>query len=277
MSLENNNSSESKRSLLKFIPSESAQRATNHYQNELIAKRFASKAVGTATDRREKNCVLKALRFANIPAGASILDCPCGAGRMLPVLKERGYKITGADVSASMVDQARLYAGPQGKNCLKEEDKLVVADVFNTGFADKYFDAVMCHRLFQYFNESRDRQLALNELRRISCGPIIVSFSCSWSIDHWWYTLRRFFHLTRRRKCESISPMIFIKDINSCGLEVQQWIATRPFISKRWYAVLAPISRHFTIHDRIRSYRDIIYAGGRAAMPLSALIGSMLL
>ena len=259
-------------------PSESVQRAINHYQHKQAAKRFALTVVGTATDRREKKCVIKALTLANIPAGASVLDCPCGAGRLLPTLKKWGYTVIGADVSASMVEEARRYVSTQGENCFDEKDELTVADVFNTGFNHKQFDGVICHRLFQYFSEPHERQLALNELRRISSGPIIVSFLCNWSIDAIAYTIRRALHLTRERSCKPISATTFAKDIRAAGLVVERWIAMRPFISKRWYAVLRPITAHSTVLDEIRPYRNIILAAiGRLAAPAVAALGMLLI
>jgi ubiquinone/menaquinone biosynthesis C-methylase UbiE len=261
-----------------FSQLESVQRATNHYQDKQKARRFASTVTGTATDRREKKCVTKALTLASIPAGASVLDCPCGAGRLLPLLKERGYRVTGADVSASMVEEARCYAGPQGQNCLDEKDELVVADVFNTGFDNKRFDAVICHRLFQYFSKPQERQLALKELRRVSSGPIIVSFLCNWSLDAITYKIRRALRITRQRSCKPISVTTFAKDIRACGLVVERWIAMRPFISKRWYAVLRPTTAPCTVLDRVLAYRNIIWAAlGRLAVPAAATLGMLLL
>jgi SAM-dependent methyltransferase len=258
--------------------SESVQRARNHYQDKNIAKRFASTAMDTPTDRREKKCVEKALAAADIIAGAFVLDCPCGAGRLLPLLKKHAFKVTGADVSASMVEEARKYAGSQGQNCLDECDELTVSDVFDTGFEDKRFDAVICHRLFQYFSEPQERRLALKELGRISRGPIIVSFLCNWSIDAIGYNIRRAFGLTRKRSCKPISVTTFAKDIRASGLAVEQWIAMRPFISKRWYAVLRPATAHCTVIDRIGAYKNIIWAAlGRLAVPAAATLGTLLI
>jgi SAM-dependent methyltransferase len=247
--------------------SECVQRAIDHYQNKQAAKRFVSASVGTATDRREKKCVAKALNLADVPRGKSVLDIPCGAGRMLPLLKKWGYTVTGADVSANMVEEARRYAGAQGQNCLDDKDDIVVANVFNTGFVNKQFDAVMCHRLFQYFNEPADRRLALAELRRISKGPIIISFSCNWSIDAIGYKIRRFLGITRERSCKPISPTTLSEDVRACGLEVERWIAMRPFISKRWYAVIRPATVSGTFADKIIAYRNILSAAlGRLAV-----------
>ncbi|NIA17313.1 MAG: methyltransferase domain-containing protein, partial [Planctomycetes bacterium] len=124
-------------------PHPAVRKAMSQYNTTETAKRFNSGVIGTKTDSREKKCVVKSLKIANIPAGAHILDLPCGAGRLLPLLKRFGYKVTGADVSGYMLLQARRYAGPDGENCLKETDSLQVADIFQTGFKDKCFDAVL--------------------------------------------------------------------------------------------------------------------------------------
>jgi len=239
MDSENSNSSDTKQSHPgDFVPSTSVREAMCHYDTKRAAKRFASKVPGTATDRREKKCVEKALDLANIPQGASVLDLPCGAGRLLPLLKKRGYKITGADVSASMVEEARHYAGSGGENCLDETDDLVVANIFQTGFNDNRFDAVICHRLFQYFPDSQERRQALKELRRICSGPIIVSFLCNWAVDAIPFYIKKVIFGRKARGCMPISCATFAKDARESGLIVEKWIAMRPLISKRWYVIL---------------------------------------
>jgi hypothetical protein len=174
-----------------------------------------------------------------------------------------------------MVEEARWYAGDKGANCLDDNDELAVANVFRTGFENKRFDAVMCHRLFQYFNEPAERRLALRELRRISKGPVIVSFLCNWSIDAVAYRLRRFLSITRQRSCKPISATTFAKDIRASGLEVERWIATRPFVSKRWYALLRPATTRYALADKIRAYRDVLWAavGRLTAVAAVMLIG----
>ena len=268
------NSSQTRSSASEQVAvSESVEWAINHYQDKLRAKRFASRAIHLRTDRREKKCVAKAWKLVNLLPGVSVLDIPCGAGRMLPLLKKWGYTVTGADVSASMVEEARQYAGPNGENCLDNNDQLVVTNVFQTGFENKQFDAVMCHRLFQYFNEPQDRRMALEELHRISKGPVIVSFSCNWSLDAIGYKIRRLLGITRKRSCTPIGATTFAKDIRACGLEVERWIAMRPFISKRWYTVLKPATASCTLADVVSAYRTILWAAlGRLCVVAAAIL-----
>lgn len=218
----------------------SVHKAINQYNTAEAAERFNSGIIGTATDLREKKCVVNALNVTNIPVGAHVLDLPCGSGRLLPLLKKFGYKVTGADISSHMLLQARRYAGPAGENCLEETDNLQIANIFQTGFKDKCFDAVLCHRLFQYFPEPQLRQQALKELKRISKGPIVVSFLCNMAVSSLAADIRKIVFRRKARGCKAISCKTFANDARKAGLTVKKWIPMRPLTSERWYAVLEP-------------------------------------
>ncbi len=244
-------------------------KAAGQYQTQRKARRFAAAVPGTRTDRREKKCIRKALAFLKLPNTSSILDIPCGAGRLFPLLKQNGNQITGADISASMIQEAAQAA----------YDRLKVADVFETGFSDQEFDLVVCHRLLQYFSEAADRRGALSELRRISKGPVLVSFSCNLAFDYLVYKVKRFFGLTRARHCRPVSFFDFEKDAHAAGLEVVRWFAARPLISRRWYAVLkplAPAGKRST--HRLAPFVDIIrILTLRAGLCTAAVLLSMFL
>lgn len=103
---------------------------------------------------------LGAVRAAEAPPGAAVLDCPCGFGRHSLVLAEAGYKVTGADRSPVLLDEARRQAG-------ETELELVRADYRELPFEDASFDAVL--NLFTalgYVGKEGDQQ-ALAEFRRV--------------------------------------------------------------------------------------------------------------
>ncbi len=87
---------------------------------------------------------LGAVRAAEVAPGAEVLDCPCGFGRHSLVLARAGYKVTGADRSQVLLDEARRRAGDV-------ELELVQADYRRLPFDDDRFDAVLnlfsCTRL----------------------------------------------------------------------------------------------------------------------------------
>jgi 2-polyprenyl-3-methyl-5-hydroxy-6-metoxy-1,4-benzoquinol methylase len=49
-----------------------------------------------------------------LPAGARVLDAPCGAGRIAIRLAERGFDVTGIDISEHEVEEARRRAANRG-------------------------------------------------------------------------------------------------------------------------------------------------------------------
>lgn len=219
---------------------DSAARIKQQYQNQYAVDLYSGYFVDTPghkrKNQREKRCVAKAL--AGVPRGAKVLDLPCGAGRMYPLLKELGFHVTSSDSSAQMVDYAREFTEKTYPQYNRQEDVFRVADIFNTGFADKQFDAVLCGRLFHHFLEPDTRKRALMELRRICRGSIVVSFFSTVATD-----ALKFYYKTRIKGRPAldrvpISPRTFAREIRSCGLKIDQWILARPLFSMQWYVVL---------------------------------------
>ena len=51
------------------------------------------------------------VRFANFPAGASLLDAGCGPGLVAEAFLKAGLRVFGVDLSAEMIDRARKRCG----------------------------------------------------------------------------------------------------------------------------------------------------------------------
>jgi len=103
---------------------------------------------------------LAAARLAGVEPGAEILDCPCGFGRHSIPLARAGFRVTGADRSQVLLDEARRRAG-------ETELELVQADYRELPLPDGRFDAVF--NLFTsigYTGREGDTQ-ALREFRRV--------------------------------------------------------------------------------------------------------------
>ena len=212
----------------------SAEETLARFNTPEAAAKYARSLGGTATHHRELRCLRRALE--GVPTGTSVLDLPCGTGRLLPALAALGFRVVEADSSPHMVDLARAYLKAQG--VVHPQEAFVVTSVFETGFSDDTFGAVVCNRLFHHFRESSVRQRALAELRRIACGPIVASFFSSHTLDGVVFHLRQ----TLRRRLPTdripIRPTTFADDARAAGLRVIQWISPRPGISKQCYAVL---------------------------------------
>jgi SAM-dependent methyltransferase len=58
-------------------------------------------------DGRDRPEVARAIELLEAPVGARILDCPCGQGRHAHLLAEAGFRVTGLDHSADLLERAR--------------------------------------------------------------------------------------------------------------------------------------------------------------------------
>jgi ubiquinone/menaquinone biosynthesis C-methylase UbiE len=109
--------------------------------------------------------------FAEIPRQTKVLDCPCGGGRLTAHLAQKGYTVTGADVSEEMVNLSRALMAKHGLNCTIEP-----GDLEKLSYADRSFDTVICFRLFHHFPEPGIRKLVISELCRASGRFVALSY-----------------------------------------------------------------------------------------------------
>jgi ubiquinone/menaquinone biosynthesis C-methylase UbiE len=80
---------------------------------------------------------LGAARLAGLEPDGELLDVPCGFGRHSIPLGRAGYRVTGVDRSAALLDEARRRTGHERR------PKLVKADYRDLPFADASFDAAL--------------------------------------------------------------------------------------------------------------------------------------
>jgi SAM-dependent methyltransferase len=133
--------------------------------DELYLKTYADHEPG---DPRGE--ALGAAWLAGVEPPAEVLDAPCGYGRHSIELAEAGYRVTGADRSAVLIEEARRRSGGG------EWPRLVQADHRELPFEDASFDAAF--NLFSslgYRGEEGDRA-TLRELRRVlrPAGTLVI-------------------------------------------------------------------------------------------------------
>ena len=158
--------------------------AREKFDSPEMAAIYRAKFVGTSKDRREKRCILRGL--AGVAKGALVLDLPCGTGRITTFLVDEGFKVVAADASQHMLEEARdACLRQQGGDEARLDDAVRFSheDVMRIGFPDGAFDAVVSNRLFHHFTEPATRRRALSELARVSRGPVVVSFFCSFALS----------------------------------------------------------------------------------------------
>jgi SAM-dependent methyltransferase len=74
----------------------------------------------------------------NIPSGVRLLDVGCGAGQLTLPAARKGIRVTGLDLAANLVQQARTKAAEEGLTIQVDE-----GDAEDLPYADASFDVVM--------------------------------------------------------------------------------------------------------------------------------------
>ena len=88
-------------------------------------------------------------RFLTLEPGSSVLDVPCGEGRIARQLAGRGYRVTGVDRSPALLELAERTAAAAGLDITWEQ-----RDMRDLPW-DGTFDAVVCWwGSFGYFDEA---------------------------------------------------------------------------------------------------------------------------
>lgn len=212
----------------------SAAEVVEYFGTADAAEKYSGELWGTATHRRESRCIRAGL--AELRPGARVLDLPCGAGRLLPLLGRMGFAVTAADSSQHMLDRAKAMAARHGLAGAPVE--YAVADIFKTSFPPDSFDGVVCNRLLHHFREPKIRSAALAELRRLTAGPILVSFFCSYAWDAAMFHLRNWLHARKAVDRIPITIRRIREDCAVAGLRIERILPIRPGLSKQFFLVL---------------------------------------
>jgi len=111
--------------------------------------------------------------ISDFPLYSSILDIGCGMGREAFCLHDKGFKVTGIDISEKVIDVAKNIAEA---NNIKID--FIVSNGSNLPFADSTFDIVIIWaQTFGLFYGEDNQQYMLGECKRVLKNDGILSFS----------------------------------------------------------------------------------------------------
>lgn len=177
------------------------------------------------------------VRVLNLKPGCRILDVPCGNGRLAIPLAERGYKVTGVDITTILLQEAQ--SASQGANLGLE---LVETDMRDLSWIET-FDAAFCFwGSFGYFDDGNRRFLEAVH-RTLKTGSK--------------------FALDIPNVAETILPRLQIRSWSKVGgttvLEDIKYRHTESRIDTEWTLVANGISETKTSSMRVYGFRELTF------------------
>lgn len=154
----------------------------------------------------------------------TVLDAPCGAGRLHAFVAERGGHWHGADRSIGMLGHAHDNSG----------SAVTRADATELPFSDRAFDSTVCFR-FLHHVDGDIRRKVLTELCRVAESEVVVSFFHPVSTHHLRRVIRQRLsgqaatrHAVRLSKLE--------REMAAHGFTLEKSVAQTRFLRDLWIA-----------------------------------------
>jgi len=158
-------------------------------------------------------------------AGETVLDLPCGTGRLLPFLREQQHRVLQADGALAMVKQAREQ-GCAG-------DLMLQSNALQMPFADSSVDGVVMFRFLHHLPPDAAKA-AIAEACRVARRFVVVSFFHPCSLHH---LQRRTRQLLGTPATRFAMPLKTVKKVaRQQGFSLDRSTAQMPFARDLWLA-----------------------------------------
>jgi SAM-dependent methyltransferase len=190
------------------------------YEDPVRARAYDKRA---GTTRAEARALWRLLRGRAV--SGTILDAPCGNGRLSAFWAEVGRRTVGLDGALAM---ARLAAS-RGVGAVQG-----VAEALP--FADRCADLVAGIRLLHHYRDRTARVAVLREYGRVARGTVLVSFYRRISLEG----LRRWLRPKRRSTRVGLTVREFRRDAAEAGLRMVGWRSLLPLVREQTFALLEP-------------------------------------
>ena len=197
---------------------------------EEYARKYLRSPLRRFSNRREFSVVRRALAVAG--ASGEVLDVPCAAGRLVPVLLERASRVTAVDLSPAMVEVARASHRAE-----VEAGRAIMVEgaAESLPFPDGAFDTAVCWRLLHHLTDRAVRLQIMRELARVSRRAVVASFADSSTVKARLQRLRG-----RNRRCVKWTSAEFATEAREAGLIVRETFRLSTCFSIVAAAVLVP-------------------------------------
>jgi SAM-dependent methyltransferase len=195
-------------------------------------RRYTGRAQGFL-DRRERACLEQLLRKRVAVPGQTVLDMPCGYGRIAPLLVGLGLTPLWGDISFAMAHRASRR--PEAQRGVGQ----LVGSAEQIPLATNAVDGATCIRLIEHFRLGQSRTEFMRELGRVVRRWLVVSFYDGASIHG---KPTRLACKLRGKKVNVAmqSRESFRADAGAAGLDVVAFDAPMRFLHAHTFALLTP-------------------------------------
>lgn len=205
-----------------------------HYQIGDVADRYDAErwTAGTRrwSNRRKFLAISKALALARRLGGPvrTALDCPCGTGRILPLLAAEQLRVVGSDLSLEMMGQIRR----KSLDASAALRGLVRCDAEGLPYRDNGFDVVLSIR-FLFHLPTDVRRRIVTEMARVSREWLILDYRHKYTLKYAIKRLQWRLGLSRR-EYRRVSMQEITEDFRQAGIEMARILPTFPVLSDKW-------------------------------------------
>ncbi len=147
-------------------------KAKNYYQDDSIVQAYDSDRFESWYGKMAHQIELNALNYAinhYFDRGGTILDLPCGTGRLLQAYQAGEFEVTGGDISNEMLDVARERFK---SNPLFSFER---CDAEALDFSDNAFDYLVSFRLMCHL-PAEIRRTVLLEMLRVTKKVLVLNY-----------------------------------------------------------------------------------------------------
>ena len=195
-------------------------------------RRYTGRSQGFL-DRRERACLKTLIRKKVAAPDQTVLDMPCGYGRIAPLLVGLGLTPLWGDISFAMAQRvSRRVEAQSGVGQL-------VGSVEQIPLATNAVDGATCIRLIEHFRLGQRRTDMMRELGRVVRRWLVVSFYDGASIHG--KTKRLACKLRGKKVAVAMqSRASFRAEAGAAGLDVVAFHAPVRFVHAHTFALLTP-------------------------------------
>ncbi len=209
-----------------------ADRAKVHYQDADVAEGYDDARWGGTRAPRNwmmKRAVRRALRWTG---ASTVLDAPCGTGRLTEPLARAGWSVVGADISGEMLAVAhRRTKGVEGAS------GFLRTDFEQLGVAPDSVDTALCIRFLNLLEPDRQPPI-LAGLLEAGGGTLVMDWRTPYAFNHLSRTVRtrlglRIGDLPTARTRAALDALAV-----ELGARVVKIVRVCPLLSAQWVVVL---------------------------------------